>query len=298
MEWIIFVFLAALFWMSCNIFSKILLSRHVKNAVVYAVLVGFAGLITLTLIPFNGLSMPSLPILALTMLTGALYIYAMLPYFMSLMIEEVSRVMPLWKLKPLFVLLFAVAFLGESLNTFQLIAFFLLLFGGFMISVRRIEGVFKISRAFSLMMLSSVIFGAYHTLTKFVYMNMAYYDGFILLRVGSFLGAASLLALPRHRKALSEALNSMGWKVKGAVAGYELLNLGGLAFFNYAVSVGPVSLVTAAIGIQPVLLLITASLLSSRYPGLLKESMSRGAIIQKTLAVILLVVGAGIVVLY
>ena len=171
MEWLIFAILAYLLWTSCNLISKVLLTKHIKNIFVYAIFMGFIGLLPLLLIPFKGLTIPNIWLLILSLVTGMLYIYALMPYFKALSIEEVSRVIPLWRFKPLFVLTFSFVFIGERLGFYELIAFFLLLFGGFLISVKKIKDSFKISKAFYFMLFSSFLFGIYHTLTKFVYLN-------------------------------------------------------------------------------------------------------------------------------
>ena len=199
MEWLIFVVFAYLAWTVCNIVSKILLTKHIKNIFLYGIVIGFVGLLPLLLIPFKGLTLPSFQLLLITLAAGALYIFGMLPYFKALSLEEVSRVIPLWRFKPLFVLLLAFLFIGERLSSYEIIAFFLLLFGGFFISIRKIKDSFTISRAFYFMLLSSVLLAVYAILVKYIYLHQAYYDGFILLKFGSFLGAFSLLFFKRYR---------------------------------------------------------------------------------------------------
>ena len=116
MEWLIFVILACLFWTSCNLIGKVLLTKYVKNIFVYAIFIGFVGLLPLLLIPFKSLAIPNTPLLVVSIITGMLYIYALMPYFKALSIEEVSRVIPLWRFTPLFVLIFSVGFIGEKLS--------------------------------------------------------------------------------------------------------------------------------------------------------------------------------------
>ncbi len=278
--------------------SKVLLTKHIKNIFVYAIFMGFIGLLPLLLIPFKGLLIPNIWLLILSLVTGMLYIYALMPYFKALSIEEVSRVIPLWRFKPLFVLIFSFIFIGERLCFYEIIVFFLLLFGGFLISVKKIKDSFKISKAFYFMLFSSFLFGIYHTLTKFVYLNQPYYDGFILIRLGSFFGALSILLIKKYRIGLIETFSSISNKVRGTIIIYGILNLIGLAFFNFAVSIASVSLVSASAGIQSIFVLFSASILSVKFPQLLKEEINKKILFQKLIAIILIILGSGIIILY
>lgn len=298
MKWLIFALLAYLFWAVCNIIGKVLLTKHVRNSLVYVIFVGIAGLLPLLSIPFKSLVIPPAQFLITTLITGMLYIYALIPYFQALSIEEVSRVIPLWRFTPLFVLIFSIGFVGEQLGFYEIIAFFLLLFGGILISVKRLKETFKLSKALYFMMFSSFLLGIYHTLTKFVYLNLSYYDGFILIRFGSFIGALSILVIKKYRISLIEIFSSINAKIKGIILCCELLNLICLALFNFAVSIGSVSLISASAAIQSIFVLLLASMLSVKSPQILKEEMSTKIVLQKLIAIILIVMGAGIIILY
>jgi len=297
MDWLIFAILSYLFWAFCNITSKVLLTNYVKNIFVYTIFIGFAGLLPLLLIPFKNLTIPNTQLLIITLITGMLYIYALMPYLKALSVEEVSRVIPLWRFTPLFVLIFSIGFVGEQLSFFEIIAFFLFLLGGFLISVQKLKETFKISKAFYFILFSSFLFGIYHTLTKFVYLNQSYYDGFILIRIGSFISALSILLIKKYRISLIDTFSFISNKTKGAILFYEILNLIGLAFFNFAVSIGSVSLVSASAGIQSIFVLLLASILSLKFPQILKEEISTKILLQKLIAIILIIVGAGMIVL-
>lgn len=295
MEWIIYAILAYLFWTNCNIISKVILTKYVKNIFVFAILIGFIGLIPIILIPFKGLNFPGLNLFLISLITGALYIYALTPYFKALSIEEVSRIIPLWRFTPIFVLVFATIFIGENLSLIEIIAFSLLMGGGFLISIKKFTKSFKVSNAFYLMIFSSLLFGIYHTLTKYVYLNQPFYDGFIFIRIGSFLGSASLLLLKKYRIALVQTWYSISRKVKGTIIAYELSNFIGLVLFNYAVSITSVSIISATTGFQSIFVFIAALVISKKYPKILKEETTTKVIVQKILSILLILVGVALI---
>jgi uncharacterized membrane protein len=298
MEWLVFAIFAYFFWTATNLISKVLLSKHVKSVFVYAILMGFFGLVPLALTPFKPLTLPRPDQFVVALAAGVVFVFAMLPFYKALSIEDVSRVVPLWRLKPVFVLLFSFIFLGSRLNRIQILAFFLLLAGGFLISLRKTDGLFKLSKGFYYMSISSVLFGAYHTLTKYVYLNQAYYDGFLLIRLGSFLGVLVLLFFKHFRIGLKQTWHAVGGRVKAAIVAHQLLNLGGLAFFNYAISVGDVSLVVASQSLHTLFVFIAATIITLAWPSLVKEDLSFSIVLQKLGAIALIALGTLLVALF
>ena len=140
MEWLVFALLAYLFWTVCNIISKVILTKHVKSVFVYAIFIGFVSLLPLFLIPFKSLTIPNTQLLTITLITGMLYIYALIPYFKALSMKKFQE-LPRYGDSNLYLCYFLL------LSFYEIVAFFLLFFGGFLISLRTKES-FKISRAF------------------------------------------------------------------------------------------------------------------------------------------------------
>jgi len=71
-----------------------------------------------------------------------------LPYFKALTVEEVSRVIPLLQLTPVFVLILSSFFLRETLKPEDYVAFGLLVLGGILFAIRLGKGI-RISLALS-----------------------------------------------------------------------------------------------------------------------------------------------------
>jgi len=257
----------------------------------------FVGLSPVLLIPFKGLVIPSFPLLAVSIIAGMLHLYGMFPYYKALSIEEVSRVLPLWRFIPLFVLLFSCVFIGERLTWHEGIAFLLLVAGGYLISIKNLRDPLKIGKAFYFMVFSSFLFGIHYTLAKYVYSNQPYYDGFVWIRIGAFLGAMSALSNKKYRNELILTLSSINLKITVILFVQGLLVIIGLALLNFAMTIGPISLVSASAGFQSIFVFLAATVLSIRYPNILQEEISKKIIVQKSFAIVLMIVGACVIVL-
>jgi uncharacterized membrane protein len=70
----------------------------------------------------------------------------------------------------------------------------------------------------------------------------------------------------------------------------------GLVFFLAALTTGPVSLVEFVTATQPMFVLLYAIILSVFIPKILKEELERKTILQKLIAIALMVAGMGLIV--
>jgi len=298
MNWLIFALIGHTFWTLCILLNKVLITKYFNNILVYAAFVGLVNAIPWLYIPFKPIAIPDVSWLIITLFTGFIYPYALIPYLKALAIEEVSRVAPLWRVSPLFTFIFALIFLGEQLSYYELIAFFLLLWGGFLLSVRQIKDTIKISDAFYLMLLASFFFAIYHTMVKYVYEHLNYYDGFMLIRLGAVCGGLMLLSIKRLRMEGFAIFSQMPASIKVVVLIYGISNVIWHVFLNFAISIAPVSLVSASAGFQPIMILLMTWVLSTFYPNVLQEDFTGKVLIQKLVAILLLIMGASLIILF
>lgn len=295
MEWMPFALAAYAIWSSCNLLTKVLVSRYVKSLTVNLVVIGIWNLLPLLLIPVRGLTLPNSGLVILSLVSGILYLGILIPYFKALAIEEASRVVPLWRFTPLFILLFSSGLTGEKLNFHQIAAFLLLVIGGFLVSVKNLSDLFHPSRAFYLMILASFLSGVYTSIAKLIYIHIDYYDGFTLMRAGQALSMLGLLLIHRNRVEVVQTLRHMKAKVRGMLVLNGALEFGGLAFYNFAMSLAPASLLSASAGIQAIFVLLLSLLLSLKFPQLLHEDTSHRVLTQKGFAIVLIVIGTGMI---
>lgn len=290
MNWVFFAILAPALWSITNLFDKYLLEKHVPNVYVYLFFTGVLNLLVLLGIPFLGFAIPPIPILIIALIAGALFNYQILPYLKALTIEEASRVVPLYQLSPVFVLILSFLFLHEHLTSHELLAFPLLVLGGFLVSLKRVEGVFHISKAFFFMLLAAFLFSLHVLTSKYVYLNMNFYQGFTWISIGGFISALPLLLSKQTRKdtALFFRKSSM---VKGAMVVNELVNLGAVISLQLALAAGPSPLVIALGGTQPFFVLLFTLLTSLTLPQLIKEETKMHIVFHKAIALAIIFIG-------
>ena len=120
-------------------------------------------------------------------------------------------------------------------------------------------------------------------------------DAFWPVTFWSFAGQAAfgavLLAIPRIRRQFFGMFRKHPGAVLGINAANELINLGGGLAARYASLLGPVSLVQAIGGTTSFFVFAFGVMLSLFFPKLGRENLSRRNLIQKGIAVTLIVAG-------
>lgn len=294
--WILIALIAPALWAITNLFDSKLIRVHVKNNVVLATLAGFVGILALLFIPIYGITFPGVLIFIVSILAGMLYIYTMIPYFKALALEDASTVIVLWYIAPVLIPFFARIFLNEHLRTIQYLGFALILIGGFLISIKKQSlKKIQISKALFLMLLSGLMLDCYYLLEKYVYSQQSFWNGFIWIRIGSFIGALTILLMPKYRTLFFRMIKKINFKSFRLIFGGEILNLIALVCFGFALSLGSVSLVTALTNFQTLFLLVYVIVLSKYLPKLYKENIDRKTIAIKIIAITLLIIGLFII---
>ncbi len=292
MNYLFYALIAYAFWAISIIFDKILRSKQIKDSTTLVIIFGFANLLPfIFLLPFINIQFPSLQILLISLFTGFLMIIAVIPYLNSLSMEEASRVAPLWHFSPMFVLILAFFFLNEKLTTNSYIGFFLLLFGGLLISTRKIKSIFKINNVFWLMLISSLMFAVSEIFTKFIYKTQDYWNGIFWIILGFPLGSLVLLLIKKHRVNFKNTISNLKKKSILFLLGSSLTGFFGRVFYFIAIMLGSVSLAAVTGGFEGFFVLIYAIILSHHLPKLFKEEVDKKIILHKIIAISLMFIG-------
>lgn len=293
MFWLIIAIIAYLFNAFVLLVDKFLLQKAVVKPAVFAFFVGFLGLAGLILAPW-GFNFENPLGIFVALVTGLIYIMALPIFYLAMRRGDASQIGPLvGGFTPLFIFMLAWTFLGEHLNYWQAVAFFVIIAGSFLISLEIKKGKIITSKAFLLAIAAAILFGISHTLSKFVYskLDMGFINGFIWIRIGGFLAALLLLAWPQVREEIKPKIT------RNKSAKWWLIFMGqasgaiGFMLFNYAFYLGPLSLVNALQGVQYVFLFLIILLFSYKFPTILKEKLTPRVIIQKTVSIILISFG-------
>ncbi len=283
--------------------DKHILSRSKLAPAGYAFYVGFLGLFALLLIPF-GFSFTTPALFSLAFFAGASFTMAILFFYQSIKWSEVSRITPIvGGATPLFTILFSYLFLKESLAFYQLIAFSLLVLGSIVILWPRKHlrendsSKPSLARRLPMALLSGFFFAASFVLSKYLFGEMGFINGFIWIRMGGVLGALFLLLHKKSRKIILGGLRQVKTSTRLIALANKGLSASSFLLLNYAISLGRVSLVNALQGVQYVFLLTLAQFLSRRFPAILKEQATSGALAQKIIGIFLIGFGLGILAL-
>lgn len=291
MTWIIFSILAALVWAVVNTADKFVLTKLVKNPIIPVMIMGLVGLLIGAVIYFTrGFSELSYFNIFLALIAAFFYVLTIMLYFQAAKLEEISRVVPLAYLTPLFILIFATFFLDERLTFIKIIGILLLTGGAILISFKN-SLKFSFGKAFWLMVMSAITLAINSVITKYLLGYADYWTIFAYTR-----GIGLIIALiPFFYLNFSDLMNIVkenGKKTIGLILFNESFRQAGGLFITIAISLGSVTLVNALASLQPFFVLVFMVILSIFYPHILKEEIGKSALIVKIIAILLIFIGA------
>ncbi len=289
-EWFYFALLSSVLISGVNIIDKILISDYKIPPLVYVLVISATSLMPLVTLAFFHITPLPLGILAFTILVGFVRIYYTLPYFKALMVEEVSRVIPLLQLTPVFVLILSSLVLHEALRPQDYVAFGLLVLGGTLFAIRLTSGI-RISLAFYLMILSSFLLALYSVTLKYLFSVQDFYTIFIWVQIAGFITFFQFIPFKPFRSSLITT-----YKITSRQIGVILIAEQAVAYvsvfaYNYAIAHGPITLISSVGATQPLFVLLFATILSYRFPRVLREELTRMDIALKVLGLIVIFAG-------
>ena len=104
--WILFTLIAELIWSFTSLFDKILLSKgHIKSPYVFIVFNGAMNALLVFLLPFFDFGHLSVMDITIALVAGLFLTIGIIFYYKAVQYEEISRVLMLWQLIPIFVLI-------------------------------------------------------------------------------------------------------------------------------------------------------------------------------------------------
>lgn len=289
MNYIFIAILAYFIFAIESAINKFLLNKALPNPIAFGFYTGLLSFFVIIFIPF-GFSLLSAYWLVVTLLAGAVFLAALIFFFKGIYQDEVSRlVAAVGGLTPVFILLLSFIFLGERLNQKELLAFALLIGGAVLISFRAGRG-YKLS-GLTIAGLASFLFAIALVMAKYVFLHQPFFNGFIWMRLGSFLAAFFLLIPRRNRQLIFRAGRAVGAKNSFLLVGSKGLAGFGFILLNYAIASGSVALVNAMEGIKFAFLFLLMMVFSWRFPHLLKEEIGSKVLVQKISAIFLISLG-------
>lgn len=306
MSWIIVIIFAYFILAVVSLIDKYLISGPIPNSKIYAFYVGALGILVLFLVPFLGFSIPDSLNIFLALLSGAIYIFAILGMMEALKLFEASRVIPaIGGITPVFSLLLTYFFSGsvKILRIEEMAALLLMIAGSVLITFQKEKAAtFK---SLKIALISAFLFSLSFVLSKIVYLNQAFWSGFIWMRMGGVVAALLLLFSKEVREELFKKRKD--FKVKTSFIFLFNQGLGAVGFLlqNWAIALVPfgfLSFINALEGTKYVFLLIITSLISFINPSFakrtsLEEKFSKSDLFQKIMAILLIGTGLSLLAL-
>jgi len=298
MQWYFLAFLSPLLWAISNHIDKYILSRYLKNAntgvlAIFAGLVGFLfSLGVLILYSGNILEINFLNRVVI-ILNGSLLIIAFIPYYYALRKEDASSIVPLYQTIPIFSFILGFLILKETINTTQIFAGILIIFGAILVSIDLEKPKISVkSRILFLMLLSSLLLAIHFLVFKFIALQATFW----ITIFWEYLGAAAvavflLIFIKNYREQFITVIkeNSI-WVIFINVIN-EIINIVAKLFANYASLLVPVVVVNLANGLQPMFVFLIGLFITIFLPFINKEKIVKKHVIQRIIAIFILLVG-------
>lgn len=305
MSWILFAILGYALAATTSLLDKYILKSRIPNPAVYAFFMGLFSAFALVLIPFLG--RPSFfgwGVTAISFLSGALFIFGLVFLYKAVQKSEISRIAPLaGALIPAFALLLSLFGLGFdtqiSLSFTGTGAFFLLVFGGFLLAFQFPFRKKMFIRGFPETLLAGFLIAAFFVLFKIAGAEQDFVSVFVWSRMGMLLGAWMLFLWRPFRVEIvenfRESRTHKQTRQTAGTIGYFILNksLGGISYLaiGYAVFLGPVVIVQAMTSMQYALVTLFAFAAARFRPKLFEDVYDKGVWAQKLVALLLIAAG-------
>ena len=294
MSWVVIALLGAATMGLVGILDKAFLHHFARSYLTLPFLIGVVhgaiGIFLTTVLPWERLTLDAA---GWSLLSGVLWATSSLIVFRVLSVREVSRTIPVQQTFPIFVAPMAVVFLSEKLAVHHWLAIFAAVAGAVILSMHQDRRLHRmvLHRAFYLLMGSSLLAATGNITSKMAVETLPVLQTHGIRMVGM---AVVLLAFSLRKEVVQEIVGMFRRKSPALVifGVNELVVANSMMILTlWAISLGPVSLVTALGTASSLFIVLYTTLLGLRFRGLLGEQVSPGVVAVKALSTALIVAG-------
>jgi drug/metabolite transporter (DMT)-like permease len=271
------------------VWDKVLLQRPATQSLPsYVFWLGAMSVFGVVLVAF-GFKMPSVGMAALGFGTGVVHLAANWFYYRALKQGEASQTLAVMGgFSPLATALIAIPLLSKPLGGSSVLAFALMVVGGFVMF-----GSEKLNwrKVVPNVLWASALFGVTNVLQKVVFNATGFITGYVFFTLGTFAGAMALLLCPSWRRQIFQhseeapPRSRLWYFVNRFISG-----VGSFLIF-LAISRAHPAIVDAISGVRYVIIFLGALLLTRCKPDWLKEDFGHRALIGKCVATGIIVAG-------
>jgi|SRR3989344_5572770 len=289
--WIIPAFATPLLFAVSSIVNKWLIDKHFPGAVSSLIFMLLSNLLFVPLGLFGNLFW--FKAWHWSLILGV--IYGGMFYFQLKVLKEkeASEVAILSRSKPIVLAILAHFLLRENLPVGAYVGIGLLTLGGMLISGKQWRFINKqtvknYGYLFTFILLSSLVsIGQKYIITPQNTWQVTYW-----MNMGTILTGLLLLGLPLRRQQFLKYLKLIPGKVYVTKISSQIAYLAGTLAHSFALAYGSVSIVGGIYSIQPLMVILIASLLTLYFPGIIKEDVSSSSLGRKIAAVALVIGGS------
>jgi len=291
MNWFIFALIAPIFWALSNIMDKFLITKIFDKFYFFLVWIGIFAMPICTVIFVLLKPTFVFPYSVIALSIGLLWGLYYLIYAKTLLNEEVSRTISLVFIHPIIVTILAGIFLKEIFSTSKYIGIVLLVTSGILLSYRKKGRRINLIGSLKLISILILMWSCLQVAEKITVEQIGYWSLYFWATLGVFLAATPFLLSKKTKISFIKSIKKIGRKgLPFLVTGEIFATLGSISFY-VAISLGPVSLISAIGSLQPFFVFIYIIFLSIFIPKFLKEEINKYNILMKSIAIALVLVG-------
>jgi uncharacterized membrane protein len=226
-------------------------------------------------------------------LAGLVYVGGGIPWLYSVGKEDASLLVPYFQLIPVFSLFLGVIIFQEFLTFSQILGGAVILSGTFVISLNFKKGLVSFKkRIASMMILSAFLYTLYSVFFKLGASNQTFWAASFWFYFGLGCSGLLLLLYKPYRQEFSTALKiKMATFLTVAFTG-EGLNLLGVVISTFTFLIGPLAVVWVLLQIQPLFVFVIGLIITLAFPKILSEDISKKILIQKGVAILIIIIGS------
>lgn len=301
MFWISLACLSACLMGIVNVFDKIIPTKYSNNYKTYPLSIGIIGLpitsvLLLIVLPFSYTSVSGL---LLIIISGCLFGLHATILLRALYATEASRVFPVVHTHPLFTASIAFFFLGEILSMSQWLSIVVIITGVIIISVnpnRTSEKSGLLLKVLLPIIISSAILGTSNALLKPALESSSVLLTHAIRLIVLFI---LLIAFNSNKTTWLEISNWWNYKKGGLklVVTNELIAQMALILSVWAISLGPVSLVSAILSASGLITVTTVLILGKYVNSIVNEDITAATVSFKVVGTLLIITGVIVITL-
>lgn len=290
MSWILLALLANLFFGFSVLLDKFLNTKKIKNVYSFAVILNVVYLIFIlitTYFQWGTFVMGKSALLSA--LAGFFWFFMWIFFWKAMQHGEATRVSAIFFSQPIYSSLIGIFFFNESLTLLKWAGIAVIVIGAVLSSLGGESHKKEVRTAYLFALLSALFSSVGNSISKFAMMDMPSLTVNCIAFYSSIPLYVFLLKSATVRKEILGAFANTKLIIQFGIRG--IFGYLGIITFMTSLSSGPISLVTALSGTQPIFVLILSLIASMLFPKLIHEEFGRSVIGTKLLALFLTVIG-------